>query len=157
MTPSRPPVSSYTKERQIRGGRRHPLTETPDTVTDEYGLAWEYADQIDPLWPMARRVALRRDHHTCRRCGAPGSDVHHRVARGKGGRQYDGDRHAPERLVTLCRACHGWVHAHPTEAKTGGYTVPDWDDPTTVPVSMYHGVAILGQDGRMETLTVRYR
>jgi 5-methylcytosine-specific restriction endonuclease McrA len=57
--------------------------------------------------PATRRLVLRRDHHACRVPGCRNRrwvDVHHIV------RRSDGGAHAPEGLVTLCRAHHDAVH-----------------------------------------------
>lgn len=37
-------------------------------------------------------------------------------------------------LVSLCRTCHDWVHAHPQEAYEGGFLVHSWEDPAEIPV-----------------------
>jgi 5-methylcytosine-specific restriction enzyme A len=52
-------------------------------------------------WRRIRREVLARDHYLCRGCGAPASDVDHRVELIDGGRPYD-----PENLQALCEACH---------------------------------------------------
>lgn len=54
-------------------------------------------------WSEARRLALARDGHRCRVCGADDRDaltVHHIYPKGLGG------VNCPANLVTLCRQCH---------------------------------------------------
>jgi hypothetical protein len=57
--------------------------------------------------PATRRLVLRRDHHACRVPGCKNRrwvDVHHII------RRSDGGSHAPDGLVTLCRAHHDAAH-----------------------------------------------
>lgn len=68
-----------------------------------------------PSWPAQRHLALERDEHRCRRCGAPerpsrGHDVHH-VQPYRSFRRPDGAydheaANAVDNLLTLCRPCH---------------------------------------------------
>lgn len=37
-------------------------------------------------------------------------------------------------LVSLCRTCHAWVHAHPAKSYEQGWLVHSWNDPEDVPV-----------------------
>jgi hypothetical protein len=141
-----PPRTRQLPRRRLRPGR-------PAVA----GPVGEYVTDIDPLWPVARLVALHRDRYTCCRCGQPGGDVHHRVALQAGGALNNPARHDPPRLVTLCRDCHGWVHGHPAAANGAGFVLFAGEDPAATPVHMHHGTALLTQDGRMNTLTVRYR
>ena len=49
----------------------------------------------------------------CECCGErEATDIHHKLARGKGGAFLD-----PENFLALCRSCHSWVHANPSEAR----------------------------------------
>jgi hypothetical protein len=73
---------------------------------------------------VIRGAVLERDGYQCVRCGEfagyqPHS-IHHRIL---GNRK---DVRASN-LITLCGSgttgCHGWVHAHPKEAQSGGYIV----------------------------------
>jgi 5-methylcytosine-specific restriction endonuclease McrA len=62
--------------------------------------------------PRLRRRVLARDGHRCARCGATRFlEIHHRVARARGG----GNELA--NLVTLCSACHHQAHQ---QADRGG-------------------------------------
>lgn len=93
----------------------------------------------DPEWPAARLVALDRDLGACRRCGHRATDVHHRFLLGAGGSD-DPDRHRPDRLISLCRACHTWAHEHRNEAKALGWIVPRTTDPATIPTIPVHTI-----------------
>jgi len=82
-----------------------------------------------PEWPEARQVALVRDLNRCMICGHLATDPHHRVVQGMGGRANDPDRHAPEKLVSLCRAHHTQVHLQRELAGELGYFVEPGEDP----------------------------
>lgn len=58
------------------------------------------------------RKRLRECAVRCVRCRAPEFQLHHVIGRGR----LD-VRHDPENHLALCIGCHGWFHAHPTEAK----------------------------------------
>lgn len=85
-------------------------------------------------WPGARAVAVIRDLNRCVVCGQMWDDGHHRVVQGMGGRAHDEDRHSPEKVVTVCRRCHGVIHRNRAVAETLGYFVKTGYDPTVVPV-----------------------
>jgi RNA-directed DNA polymerase len=53
-----------------------------------------------------RLIVLRRDNHTCQRCGSTNVKmcIHHIVPKEHGGTE------ALDNLITLCRPCHGEVH-----------------------------------------------
>jgi hypothetical protein len=85
-------------------------------------------------WPACRAVAVIRDLSRCVVCGQAWDDGHHRVVQGMGGRKYDDDRHSPEKLITVCRGCHGMVHRNPVVAKDLGYFVPTGSNPAESPV-----------------------
>jgi hypothetical protein len=71
----------------------------------------------------------QRDGDRCARCGSSGQlHVHHRVRRSQGGRDDSSN------LITLCSACHNWVHANPYAAREGGWLLRPTDDPSMVPV-----------------------
>ncbi len=67
-----------------------------------------------PLDEVARAETMVRDEYTCRRCGAPATDVHHVRTRGWRSIRWD-----EANLVALCRPCHDWAHAH-------GRTFREW-------------------------------
>jgi hypothetical protein len=85
-----------------------------------------------------------RDGDRCARDGdARELQVHHRVPRGQGGRDY------AENLVTLCVLCHRWAHAHPHEAREGGWLLRSMDNPGIIPVKHFSwplGLVLLGHD-----------
>lgn len=85
-------------------------------------------------WPGARAVAVIRDLNRCVVCGQMWDDGHHRVVQGMGGRAHDEDRHSPEKVITVCRRCHGRVHGNRAVAELLGYFVKTGYDPTVVPV-----------------------
>lgn len=103
--------------------------------------------------PTQRAEIVVRDGGRCVRGGdlIQGYDysVQHRVARGMGG-----SRHAARAcaLILLCGSattgCHGWVEAHPAEARELGYRVPAGTDPAMWPV-LFHGQdwCLLTDDG----------
>jgi len=65
-----------------------------------------------------------RDHYACVRCGkslhVTSGSRHHRQRRAIGG-------HQVSNVILLCGSgttgCHGWVHAHPREARAAGWIV----------------------------------
>lgn len=83
-----------------------------------------------------RAMVLERDGASCLRCGASIAgrpySIHHRKRRSQSG------GHTFDNLVTLCGdgvfLCHGWVHAHVSEAFDAGWLVPGSADPAHVPV-----------------------
>ncbi|MBT4291810.1 HNH endonuclease [bacterium] len=59
--------------------------------------------------PSVRREVMSRDNHTCQGQGCSSKrylEVHHKVPRALGG------SNNAENLVTLCSACHQFVHRH---------------------------------------------
>jgi 5-methylcytosine-specific restriction endonuclease McrA len=74
-----------------------------------------------------------RDGNRCARDGSTFDlHVHHRIARSQGGRNYC------EGLITLCAACHTWVHSHPYEAREDGWLLRGWENPAAVPVTHFN-------------------
>ena len=53
-------------------------------------------------------------------------------------------------LISLCRECHMYVHAHPAYAYEAGYLVHSWDDPEVVKITANLGALKLGSDGSSE-------
>lgn len=105
-----------------------------------------------------RAMVLERDGASCLRCGAPVAgrpySIHHRKRRSQSGAS------TFENLVTLCGdgvfLCHGWVHAHVSEAFDAGWLVPGAADPAHVPVLVVspHGsgaLVYLSADGTFTT------
>jgi hypothetical protein len=97
-------------------------------------------------------AVVERDQQ-CVRCGGAcwgerGLDysVHHRVLRSHG------VDNSPANLILLCgdgvRSCHGWVHAHPDEARKHGWMLLGTDNATFKPVQhSLHGWVFLRTDG----------
>ena len=54
------------------------------------------------------RIAWERDGGICRRCGRPGSEVHH--ARGRGNWNTREQYERADYLITLCWICHQRCH-----------------------------------------------
>lgn len=73
-----------------------------------------------------RKLVIERDRMTCQLCGAPGTNIHHRMGRGMGGSRGSWVN-APGGLIVLCGSgttgCHGWVTEHPAEAAECGWVV----------------------------------
>ena len=96
-----------------------------------------------PSAAAVRRVRAR-DAGRCRRCGGPGTNTQHRVARGMGGtsRVQVNDL---SNLVTVCGSgttgCHGWMTAHPADAYATGWAVRrnGNDLPSKVPLTDLDG------------------
>jgi hypothetical protein len=78
----------------------------------------------------ATREEIRaRDQHRCARCGsAAGLHVHHRIRRSQGGKD------TSENMITLCHACHTWVHQNPMAARRTGLLLSRSSDPAAIPV-----------------------
>jgi hypothetical protein len=65
---------------------------------------------------------LLAEQPVCERCqSARSTDVHEPRMRSRGADITD-----REQCVCLCRDCHSWVHAHPTEATAEGWLIPSW-------------------------------
>jgi len=96
---------------------------------------------------------MERDSHRCFRCPRwlglhwPGYSCHHRQTRAVGPDTLDN-------RIMLCGSgttgCHGWVHAHPAEAREHGWIVSRYvSDPAEVPVLHWQrGLVYLTTDGR---------
>jgi|SRR6478735_2562965 len=99
--------------------------------------------------PDSARIAVETRDGGCVRCGAPGGNFHHRRSRSV----RDALTHSPGNAVILCGSgttlCHGWVHAHPAEARGSGWIVSRFiADPATEPVwTIRHGWVLLDHDG----------
>lgn len=95
----------------------------------------------------ARTVCRERDQGRCVRCaGGAYTELHHRRRRGVGE-----DPHAYCNLITLCVVCHKWAHAHPEEARAGGFIVSMYDDfPQDVVVVSFMGKIRLACDGGID-------
>ena len=92
--------------------------------------------------PTAGRLAVdQRERRQCLRCGAAGREIHHRQRRRDGG-------HGLENMVLLCRACHRWAHANPTQAREKGFIVSAFaEEIAEVPVVAFYGTIWLDATG----------
>lgn len=68
-----------------------------------------------------RADVVVRDGGRCRRCDAPGREIHHRRGRGMGGTKIN--PHGYARLVLMCCSCHEWAERNRTEAYDTGWAV----------------------------------
>jgi uncharacterized protein YdaU (DUF1376 family) len=76
-----------------------------------YGNRPSNRHEYGPEWKSRRHEALKRDDYLCRRCSTDDDLVVHHV---RPLATYLGDHEAAnvlENLLTLCRPCHGVVHA----------------------------------------------
>lgn len=102
-----------------------------------------------------RQIILARAGGYCERrgCTAPASNIHHRRARGMGGDRRP-ETSSASNGVALCgsgtQGCHGWVEAHPNEARELGLRVHRNHDPAEIPVYLRRGWVLLTDDGRAE-------
>ena len=80
-------------------------------------------DIDNPPWHAAREERLETDGHRCQafrfnigtRCEPwPGIEVHHRLPRGRGG------KNVQENLITLCSGHHRWAESHREDAYACG-------------------------------------
>jgi hypothetical protein len=53
-------------------------------------------------------------------------------------------------LISLCRGCHTYIHAHPAWSYTNGYLVHSWDKPELVRIVSNLGVLKINSDGTSE-------
>lgn len=61
------------------------------------------------------RSAYLEAHPRCQiRCGKPAKDIHHTHGR------LSGNYLNVETWLSVCRECHDWIHAHPSQARQLG-------------------------------------
>ena len=73
---------------------------------------------VDPIPRAVREEVAARSGGRCERCSSElDVHLHHRLARSRGG------QHTAENLVAACARCHCWIHDHPAEAVTEGWTI----------------------------------
>lgn len=84
----------------------------------------------DGAWERAKRIVRDRDQSTCQKCRRrkPDLDVHHRKPKQMGGADAL-TTYGLANLVSLCRNCHSWVHAHPADAMELGLMLSQSADP----------------------------
>jgi 5-methylcytosine-specific restriction enzyme A len=72
--------------------------------------------------PKVCGIVMARDAGRCRRCGAIGHEIQHRIGRGMGGssRAVVND---PSALVLMCRTCHRFITEHPEIAYETGWAI----------------------------------
>ena len=99
-----------------------------------YGnLSYSLAERRSTLnWKVARRACFLRDEGNCQRCLRPATDAHHRKVKGMGGTGDEETKYGLANLVSLCRPCHNYIHAHPAESYELGWLVHSWQDPSEV-------------------------
>lgn len=102
-------------------------------------------------WVAAKRLVNERDGGLCVRCGSEATDIHHRTPRGMGGSSDPETNYSPANLVSLCRSCHDYVHAHPAESYDDGFLVRSWDDPRDCPLMLANETVViyLAADGNL--------
>lgn len=66
-------------------------------------------------WKTLKQLVWIRDKGTCQRCGRPGTDAHHLLPKGRGGKD------ELSNLVILDRECHDWAHGHSKQAERDGW------------------------------------
>lgn len=77
-------------------------------------------------------------------CEGRATDIHHRRARGSGGTKRP-ESNEPANGLAACRACHGRIESHRTEALEHGWLVPQHQDPRDIPV-LYRGTSVFLDD-----------
>jgi hypothetical protein len=92
------------------------------------------ADTPNPPWPEARALRLETDGHRCQAhtygittvCEDWPSpvEVHHRLPRGRGG------RNDQDNLITLCSGHHRWAESHRADAYACGLLLASRTEPT---------------------------
>lgn len=101
-------------------------------------------------WDKVRKVVAARDVY-CVRCGREATDVHHRKVKGMGGTDDREVAFGLANLILLCRECHAYAHANPSESYLKGYLVHSWDNPEDVVVLKNTGATLtLRSDGTFE-------
>jgi 5-methylcytosine-specific restriction protein A len=104
-----------------------------------------------PIPASSRHKVRIRDQGRCARCGAPcDGQWHHRRSRSV----RDLLTHSPANGLHLCATCHGWVHAHPFEARASGWIVSRYADPANEPVQhALYGEVYLTKEGGFTHVT----
>lgn len=99
---------------------------------------------------VRRRASGPLDTLLCERCGVAGDcSLHHRRKRSQLPKHRLWE---PSNCVMLCgdgtSGCHGWVEANPQAAHVEGYHAFSWEEPSVVPVVLWHtGLVFLDDEG----------
>lgn len=97
-------------------------------------------DPLDLRPGEARKLAFERAGGACDRCRTATpwewGEAAHRLPRSGGGRWVGSN------IAWLCRACHGWAHAHSTAAYDEGWSVRRGADPAEIPCVRLDGERI---------------
>lgn len=105
-----------------------------------------------------RALVWARDGGLCLRCLAPGTNIHHRRARGMGGTSRAAIND-PRNLVLLCGSgttgCHGWIESNRAVAREQAWLLEDLTEGELArPVTDVFGVAwALRSDGSRQRAT----
>jgi 5-methylcytosine-specific restriction protein A len=78
-----------------------------------------------------RGLVMARDGGRCRRCGAIGEQIHHRLPRGMGGTR-DKKINSPANLVLVCGQCHAEIESDRLDAYDTGWLVRRGYDPAGI-------------------------
>ena len=80
-------------------------------------MAREFAESFyhSKEWEAVRHFVMMRDRYTCRRCGRPAQEVHHKVHLSPDNIWDPRITLNPENLVALCRDCHFAQHIEDKE------------------------------------------
>lgn len=117
--------------------RRTPLKRTP----------FKHRTRRSPQENAGRALVERRSGEWCEvridgECTGAAKDWQHRRNRSQGGTW------AASNGLHCCRPCHLFIHHHPKLAMDNGWTVKASDNWRTVPVLLFDGFVILGDDGQ---------
>lgn len=93
------------------------------------------------------QAAIGRSEGTCEvmnpfTCTGQAEALHHRKISGR--------EHSIENCVHICKPCHDWIHANPTESYRQGWLVKMNHDPAETPMSRRGRVVLLDGEGGFE-------
>lgn len=111
-----------------------------DELSADNGVLEAHTTPIGTICPMSGRELFVWDERStraavagraggrCEYCGQAGAEMHHRVARGRGGRW------SPANIIFLCGGDHRYFTDHPKLAYRAGISVRSNQNPAQVPV-----------------------